>query len=52
MKYTDIFKKRIDCANTDEVFEYLLDHLKETIRGWDFFVAWEKVMNMELSRQG
>jgi len=45
MKYSDIFKKRIGCANPDEVFIYLLDHLKETIKSWDFFVAWEKVMN-------
>lgn len=45
MKYSDIFKKRLGCADTDEVFKYLLDHMKETIKGWDFFVAWEKVMN-------
>lgn len=45
MKYSDIFKNRLGCANTDEVFKYLLDHMKETIKSWDFFVAWEKVMN-------
>ncbi|GAE87847.1 type II restriction enzyme MjaIII [Acetivibrio straminisolvens JCM 21531] len=45
MKYTDIFKSRLGCNNTDEVFDYLLVHMKETIKGWDFFVAWEKVMN-------
>ena len=44
MKYSDIFKKRLGCADTDEVFKYLLDHMKETIKGW-IFVAWEKVMN-------
>ncbi|HOM03100.1 MAG TPA: type II restriction endonuclease [Acetivibrio sp.] len=45
MKYSDIFKSRLGCNNADEVFEYLLQHMKETIKGWDFFVAWEKVMN-------
>jgi len=45
MKYSYIFKKRIGCANSDEVFNYLLDHMKETIKRWDYFVAWEKVMN-------
>jgi type II restriction enzyme len=28
MKYSDIFKKRLGCADTDEVFKYLLDHMK------------------------
>ena len=45
MKYSEIFKKRLGCEDTDEVFEYLLVHMKETIKGWDFFVAWEKVMS-------
>jgi len=46
MKYSDIFKKRLGFVDTDEVFKYLLDHMKETIKGWDFFVAWEKVMDI------
>ncbi|MGE5629737.1 MAG: type II restriction endonuclease [Caulobacteraceae bacterium] len=45
MKYSDIFKKRLGCADTDEVFNYLLDHMKETIGGWDYFIAWEKIIN-------
>jgi len=45
MKYSDIFRERLGCTNSDEVFKYLLDHMKETIRSWDFFVAWEKVIN-------
>jgi len=45
MKYSDIFKKRLGCESPDEVFEYLLGHIKETINSWDFFVAWEKVMS-------
>jgi len=43
MKYSDIFKNRLGCENEDEVFNYLLSNMKETIRGWDFFVAWDKV---------
>lgn len=39
MKYSDIFKNRLGCENEDEVFNYLLSNMKETIRGWDFFVA-------------
>jgi type II restriction enzyme len=45
MKYSGIFQNRLGCANTDEVFKYLLNNMKETIKSWDFFVAWEKVMN-------
>lgn len=45
MKYSDIFKKQLGCANSDEVFKYLFGNMKETIKSWDFFVAWEKVMN-------
>lgn len=45
MKYSNIFKSKIGCADTNEVFEYLLEHMKDTINGWDFFVAWGKVMD-------
>ena len=45
MKYSAIFMKRLGCANSDEVFKYLLSNMKQTIKSWDFFVAWEKVMN-------
>lgn len=45
MKYSEIFKKRINCGNDEEVFEYLLSTLKETITKWDYFVNWAKVFN-------
>jgi len=45
MKYSAIFMKRLGCANSDEVFKYLLSNMKQTIKSWDFFVAWGKVMN-------
>ncbi|MGB8226161.1 MAG: type II restriction endonuclease [Sedimentisphaerales bacterium] len=43
MNYTGIFKNRIDCDNSQEVFDYLISSLKETITNWDFFVNWAKV---------
>jgi type II restriction enzyme len=43
MKYLRIFEEKIGCKNEDEVFEYFMENLKDTIKGWDFFVGWEKV---------
>jgi len=43
MNYTEIFKKRIDCDNSQEVFDYLITSLKDTVTHWDFFVNWVKV---------
>jgi len=43
MKYSEIFNRRIGASNADEVFEYLIDNLKDTITKWDYFVNWGKV---------
>lgn len=43
MKYSQIFKDSINCKNEDEVFDYLIANLKETIKSWDYFVNWHKV---------
>ena len=43
MKYSQIFDKFLGCKNEDEVFAYLIDNLKETIKSWDYFVNWNKV---------
>ncbi len=43
MNYTKMFKERIDCDNSKEVFDYLIVSLKDTITNWDFFVNWAKV---------
>ena len=32
MKYSQIFDKFLGCKNEDEVFAYLIDNLKETIK--------------------
>jgi len=45
MKYIETYEKLIGCRNENEVFKYLINNMKETIRGWDFFVAWEKVID-------
>ncbi|MBW2043223.1 MAG: type II restriction endonuclease [Deltaproteobacteria bacterium] len=44
MKYAHVFKKRINCDDSRAVFEYLVDTLKATVTGWDFFVNWAKVL--------
>ncbi|MBF0319874.1 MAG: type II restriction endonuclease [Nitrospirae bacterium] len=43
MKYSNIFQDRINCNDSDDVFTYLIDTLKDTIHGWDYFVNWNKV---------
>lgn len=44
MKYSQIFNKLLGCKNDDEVFDYLVGNLKETIKSWDYFVNWQKVL--------
>lgn len=36
--------KSMGIKSEDEAFEYILANLKDTIRTYDFFVAWEKVL--------
>jgi type II restriction enzyme len=45
MKYLDIYKEKINCKNDEDVFQFILSNLKETIRKLDFFVDWRKVFN-------
>jgi len=44
MKYSLIFKKKIGCNNEREVFAYLINNLNDSIRYWDYFVNWKKVI--------
>ncbi|MDP2278695.1 MAG: DpnII family type II restriction endonuclease, partial [Nitrospirota bacterium] len=44
MKYSSIFKKQIGCNNEKEVFAYLISNLNDSIRYWDYFVNWKKVI--------
>ena len=44
MKYSSIFKDHINCNNEKEVFSYLINNLNDSIRYWDYFVNWHKVL--------
>ena len=45
MKYSKIFDELLGCKNEDDVFSYLISSLKESIKSWDYFVNWSKVIN-------
>mgnify|MGYP000191074546 CR=1 FL=1 len=44
MKFNNIFYDKIGCRNEEEVFYYLINNFKQTIRTWDYFVAWDKII--------
>ena len=44
MKQHPAYKKILSCNNEDEVFAYLISSLKETIKSFDYFVNWKKVI--------
>ena len=43
MKYSPVFKKRIGCDDSEQVFLFLINNLKPTVTKWDYFVNWAKV---------
>ncbi|NLV86951.1 MAG: restriction endonuclease, partial [Clostridiales bacterium] len=43
MKYIDKYKS-MGILSENAAFEYIIANLKDTIRTYDFFVAWEKVL--------
>lgn len=43
MKYSPFFQELVGCANKDEVFQYLMENLTDSITYWDYFVNWVKV---------
>ncbi len=45
MKNNPVFKNILNCNSDDEVFSYLIATLKETIKSWDYFVNWKKVIH-------
>ena len=45
MKNNPVFKNILNCNSDDEVFSYLISTLKETIKSWDYFVNWKKVIH-------
>ena len=44
-KFLQLFKEKLGCENSDEVFEYLINNLKDTNAKWDYFVNWSKAEN-------
>ena len=42
MKNIKFYNQKIKCSNS-EVFDYIIGNLKETIKGWDYFVDWAKI---------
>lgn len=44
MKYSSIFKNRIDCKNEKDVFSFFIKNINDSIRYWNYFVNWEKVL--------
>lgn len=45
MKETKLFKEKLGLDTPEQVFKYLLSSLKESIKGWDYFVNWEKAIS-------
>lgn len=43
MKYIEAYRSKLGLTSDNEVFDYLLNNTKETIRSWDFFVDWNKI---------
>ena len=43
MNYIEKYKS-MGILSENAAFEYLISNLKDTIRTYDFFVAWEKVL--------
>lgn len=44
MKQHPAFKTLLNCQTPDDVFTYLIANLKETIKSFDYFVNWKKVI--------
>ena len=45
MKNIDFYYNNLKLNNEQEIFNYIMQNLKDTIRTYDFFVAWDKVIN-------
>ncbi len=45
MKFINVYKEKLGCENSEAVFKYLISTLKPTIKDWNYFVNWEKVLH-------
>jgi type II restriction enzyme len=42
MKFDSVFKDKLGCTDSTEVFDHLIKTLKKSITKWDYFVNWQK----------
>ena len=43
MKYLSFYKTKLKCQTKNQVFNYLIQHLKPSNKFWEYFVNWNKV---------
>ena len=41
---SDVYLKQLGFTNNDDIFNALVSNVKDTIKGWDYFVNWEKAI--------
>lgn len=52
-EFSEVYSKQLGFKNRDEAFDALVNNVKSTIKGWDYFVNWEKAVgNMKKIEQG
>jgi type II restriction enzyme len=44
MKYASFFNEILGCTDSKQVFKYLVNNLNDSIRSWDYFVNWDRVL--------
>lgn len=45
MKFIDeVYNKKLALKNEEDVFNCLVFNTRKTIKGWDYFVKWSKVL--------
>ena len=44
MKFVPAFKSVLNCSTNEQVFDYLMRNLNDSIRCWSYFVDWGKVV--------
>ena len=45
MKYIDFYKKKLKLKNEEDVFSFLTDNVKDSIKLFSYFINWDKVLN-------
>lgn len=44
MAIINIYRQHLHMDSEEKIFQYIIDTMKETINGWDYFVNWSKVL--------